>query len=273
MREIEYVSPSGAARSLDEPDMALVGTGAGVRGWRWAYKVGSDDIEAVRRGPYEASLTFTLPSMGAARALLDAFDADMAGPPGSLRVDGEWTQRARFPKGEVSAVNVDGSVVVDASVVLLDGAWGRTEKVELMPRALSRGTDLDLPADAPYDLGATRAGATLSVPGPAPCPVRITVWGQAVRPRVTIAGNLYAFDATVPAGSRLVADGTGRRKTIEIVSEAGDAVDAFDTGWRGSGPGGGSYCFEPLPPGDLAVSYDGTFGVTVEYVVTRGGLP
>lgn len=273
MREIEYLSASGDAHQLDDPMIALVGTGAGVRGWRWGYTVGSDDLEAVRRGPYEASLTFSLPSMDAARVLLDAFDADMAGEPGRLRVDTGWTQRVRVPKGDVSAVNSDGSVVIDATVVLLDGAWGRTVTEEFLPKDLAPDTDLDLPADAPYDLGATRRTASITVPGPVPCPVRLTVWGQAVRPRITVGGNLYAFEATVPTGSRLVADATGRRKTIEIISDMGDAVDAFDAGVRGTGPGGGSYCFEPLPPGELAVSYDGTFGATLEYIVTRGGLP
>lgn len=267
------MTSSGERHPIDDPRFALVGIGAGVRGWRWAYAVGSDDLVGVHRGPYEASITFTLPSMAAARSLLDAFDADMAGEPGSLLVDGTWSQRVRVPKGDVSSIGPAGDVRLSATVVLLDGAWGRTVTEEFLPKDLAPDTDLDLPADAPYDLGATRRTASITVPGPVPCPVRLTVWGQAVRPRITVGGNLYAFDVTVPAGSRLVADATGRRKTIALVSDMGDAVDAFDAGVRGTGPGGGSYCFEPLPPGEHAVSYDGTFGATLEYIVTRGGLP
>ena len=60
---------------------------------------------------------------------------------------------------------------------------------------------------------------------------------------------------------------------VELIDVNDDATDRFDCGARGSGLGSGTYCFEPLPAGPLGVSWDGSFGVTLAWWQTKGGLP
>lgn len=264
------------AIDLYDPAFASVGAAAPLRGFEWSYTLGTASLTGVTRKAREATLDCTC-SAGSAEAMQRAFERDvMLGTPGTLSVTagGEaWSQRAYVPKAELSASHADGGAQASLTVVLLDGSWHSAGRMELMRASASSREWLNLPANAPYDLGASLGSAQLDTGWWAPCPVRLTVWGPASRPSLRIGANTYTFDVVVPDGCRLVADGTGARKSITLVDQNGDETDRFACGVRSTGLGSGSYCFQPIAPGAQEASWDGSFGVTVEWWRERGGLP
>ena len=267
MRRLTYTDGRGRVWQLDDPSRALVGTGAALRGWEIPGTGARSE-----RGEPEVSLSVT-----AGKAYLDGLaealrtDA-MTGRAGTLAYDSVWERRAR-------AVAIDAGTITPAraecslKLALLDGCWHRERTAQFLPSHADGGTALDMPHDHLHDLGETRRSGRIDTGIATECPVRLTIYGQAVNPRITIGGNVYAFDQTVTTGARLEVDGTGARKTIELVGSDGGRTDAFACGRRGTGRGGGEYCFEPLQPGEQAVQWDGSFGFDLRWWETRGGLP
>lgn len=219
---------------------------------------------------------------GCSRADLDEMLAlawaDMdAGTPGALRV-GEWRLRCYMLKLEPSVVT-PSNALWDVTLYAPDPMWTREATTQLL---LGSGTavsaeTVDHPHDYPFDYGANvAAGATLDVPGPLPCDLRVTFYGYAVSPYVRVAGNTYQVNVTVPEGARLTIDPT--RKTsmagdaIQLVGRYGDVQDVFSKRLRGA-EGSGSYVFERVPPGKQAVTWPQAMGVDLTVIERRGSLP
>lgn len=273
MHRLEYIPGAGGeSLGLDGP-LSFVGTGCELRGSAWEYDIVASSLVGVRRAAREVEIEANVLDAEQAEAMSAAFDADMsAGTPGEMVFDGEWRQRCYVSGTEVVGVYPQ-SCRASFTVALLDGVWGRWRHASFAAQQNQAARWLDFPHDFEFDFGATSRASGVSTSSLVASPVRVTVFGQAVRPQITIGGNLYAFDVTVPGGSRLVCDGTAARKTIEAIDQYGTATNAFECGRRGSGAGGGSYCFEPLPPGRSQVSWTGAFGFDLDWLELRGGLP
>lgn len=272
MRRLTYTDGRGRVWQLDDPGHALVGIGSELRGWEYDYDLAPNGLKSARRVARDVSV-----DLWARADELNELDAAMQsdtllGTAGKLTLDGEWEQSALAVSCEPSSV-YGGEVICSIKLALLDGCWHREHKAQFLPSHADGGTALDMPHDHLHDLGETRRSGRIDTGAPTECPVRLTIYGQAVNPRVTIGGNVYAFDMTVTTGARLEVDGTGARKTIELIGLDGGRTDAFACGHRGAGRGGGEYCFEPIQPGEQAVQWDGSFGFDLRWWETRGGLP
>lgn len=269
-----YVSGTGGERvSLDGPE-TYVGTAAALRGDAWSYSLGARGLSGATRAAREVSVTAQMTDPAAADLLRRAADRDVAmGTPGSIEVDGEWSQRAYVTGIEPQEI-FGGYVSATLTVALLDGEWRRPVTREFRPVSDDPANEwLDLPADAPLDLLPARGASFVDSGSWLASPVLITVWGPAVSPSLTIGGNEYSFDISVPAGARLEVDGASWPRTITLVSATGDRTDAFACGERGGGAGSGSYCFEPVPAGRSEVSWEGGFGFDVTWYQVAGSPP
>lgn len=243
-----------------------------LRGYKYEYTLGSSSLTGMAAHAREVSVTAFVANDGSDAAQL-AMSADVElGTPGTIVTDSGWAQRAYVPVAELGAV-YNGWAATTLTIALLDGRWHREVTRELLPTSRMAVEWLNLPTNPPYNLGGTRPAVELDTGWATPCPLRLTVWGPASSPSLRIGENTYSFGIDVPDGARLVADGTGARKSITMVDANGDETDRFACGARGSGLGCGTYCFEPLPSGPLAVSWDGSFGITLAWWQTRGGLP
>lgn len=268
----------GGPICLDDAKSALVGTGAALRGFEWAYELSEASLAGAHRGAREAAISCWLTAETAETAQL-AFEADVEmGKPGTLS-SGGWSQRAYVTKAKLSDVYRGGSCAATLTVVLLDGVWRRETTYQLLPnsgREMNNET-IDYPHDYGHDYGTSSvSGVAIDVPGLTPCDLRLRVYGHAVSPYVRIGGNIYQVNVTVPEGAILTVDttrkGSMQGDSVTLRGLYGDVTDVFSKRLRGA-EGSGSYIYELVPPGPQAVSWPQSFGVDVTLIERRGGLP
>ena len=273
MHKLKYVSSRGNIFELDVPE-ASIGTGTSLRGYKPGYTLGARSISGISSNAQEVTLDLFIEGFELAESMAQEFEFDFnSQKPGALVYNNEWSQGAYVSKSEVQSVFHDQATVT-LTAILLDGAWHKSYVKSFdIVRDEAQSDWLNLPTNVPYNLGITRPPKQLEIQTLSECPVRFVIYGAALQPRIVIGDNTYSFTLAVPAGGRLVVDGTKARKAITLVTETGDVSDRFDVGNRGSGKGSGNYCFEPLKTGYQNISWDGTFGFDIEWWETRGGLP
>lgn len=263
MRSLSYQSAAtGGAVGFEGPVYGE--TMPGLLGRAWDYSLSSRGISGLAVTAREITVTVKVhDSPESIDRMRDLFDADMrAGTPGLLVADGEWEARAWIPKTDVQSVTPT-MVELQLTVVLHDGQWRRETTMHVTPRSDQSDTQLDYPHDWPHDYAGMPLSTAISNPDASPMPVRLTIYGPASNPAITIGGNRYQVDTDVPAGSRLVIDGASSPKTVTLIGSDGSTANCFGKAVRGGGRDSGSYVFQPLPPG-LSQANGGAF----EYDVT-----
>lgn len=271
MRRLRYVSGTGSETvELDGPRTYL-GTADGLRGREFSYTLGWRGISGVSRDAREASATASYTDLAEMDRARRVFDRDVSmGTPGELVYDGEWSTRAYVVKSEPSLI-APGFFQADLTFVLVDGVWRKPVTTSFNPVQLGGSDYLDLPYDLPYDLAPVGAATELEGPEWAPSPVRIIVYGQATNPSVTIGGNVYAVDCTVPSGGYLVID--GMELTVTEVAADGTRTNRISDARIGSGEGSGEYVFETIKTGVQALSWPHTFGFDLTYWIEESEPP
>ena len=243
----------------------------GIRGREWTYSLGRRGISGQYRAAREATLTVDFTDLAECDRARGIFDRDVAsGTPGTLS-SGGWSQRAYIVKSEPSD-RYHGWVRADITVLLLDGAWSMPHASSFEPSSLASDYGKAYDYGYPYDYGPPAPARSVEVPGTVPGPFRLVIWGRAVQPSITIGGNVYSFDISVPAGGYLLVD-TLHEPVVELVTADGIRTDAFDAARRGGGLGSGSYAFEPIAPGSHLVSWDDSFGFDLTAYQLESEIP
>ena len=243
----------------------------GIRGREWTYSLGRRGISGQYRAAREATLTVDFTDLAECDRARGIFDRDVAsGTPGTLS-SGGWSQRAYIVKSEPSD-RYHGWVRADITVLLLDGAWSMPHTAGFEPSSLASDYGKAYDYGYPYDYGPPAPARSVEVPGTVPGPFRLVIWGRAVQPSITIGGNVYSFDISVPAGGYLLVD-TLHEPVVELVTADGIRTDAFDSARRGGGLGSGTYAFEPIAPGSHLVSWDDSFGFDLTTYQLEGEIP
>ena len=243
----------------------------GIRGRAWTYSLGRRGISGQYRAAREATLTADFTDLAECDRARGIFDRDVAsGTPGTLS-SGGWSQRAYVVKSEPSD-RYHGWVRADITVLLLDGAWSMPHTAGFEPSSLASDYGKAYDYGYPYDYGPPAPARSVEVPGTVPGPFRLVIWGRAVQPSITIGGNVYSFDISVPAGGYLLVD-TLHEPVVELVTADGIRTDAFSCARRGGGLGSGTYAFEPIAPGSHLVSWDDSFGFDLTAYQLEGEIP
>ena len=267
---LAYVGSNGERVEMDARPI-VSNRFLGVRGRQWSYELSRRSIRQVSRDAREATITVDYLTTEAADAARRVMDRDVAlGTPGTL-VSGEWSQRA-YVVAQDPADRHCGWLAADLTVLLLDGAWSMPHATSFEPASLSSDYGKAYDHGYPYDYGPPAPARSVEVPGAVPGPFRLVIWGRAVQPSVTIGGNAYSFDVSVPAGGYLLVD-TLRDPVVELVTADGIRTDAFSCARRGGGLGSGSYAFEPIAPGPQLVSWDDSFGFDLTTYQMEGEIP
>ena len=201
-----------------------------------------------------------------------AAEYDMAtGRPGTLSMRG-WSQRCMIPESE-TRVWRPGIVCVELTAALLDGVWRRVTSRHFMPLdlPLDTGEGKGYPHGYPHAYGVVATPTSLHQPGYLPAPIRLTIFGPASNPSVTIGDNTYRYEGDVPSGGRLVLDGA--ELTATLVNVNGSSVNAMPGAVIGGGEGSGTYAFERVAPGYNALAWNGAFGFDADLIEEEGEPP
>ncbi len=274
-RGLTYITSDGAHHDLGSPRLSA-GSAEAIRSRVWSISLGAHALISASRTAREVELEVKSSDPVALDAAEVAFDRDVdLGNPGKLVSPDGWTQRAFVTKTVPSDIFL-GNVTAKLTVILLDGVWRKIVRHALKPdsQALISGSGLDYSHDFDFDLGGSIPGKDMEFIRDSM--VRITFWGPCQDPYVRIGSNLYGVKGvTVAAGEKVVIDPTlvgeyGR--AIRLVGTYGAERNLFSKRIRGA-KGSGSYAFEPVSGGYLPVSWPQTYGIDIDEIRERGGLP
>lgn len=270
MSSLAYVSARGERIELDGPG-SYVGTAPDLRGRAWSYSIGYRALTGVSREAREVSIDAWFLDLAQADALRRAADRDVYdGTPGELVAQGEWRQRAYIVASAPDSIN-GRELSSKLTCVLLDGAWRRAHTLRF-----NKGGSLtdgkSYPHGYPYSYGTAEGVTRISSVGTMPGPVSLIVYGPATSPSLTVGGNRFAVDCSVPSGGYLAVDGVNL--TVELVNAYGERENRLADAVRGTGKGSGEYIFEQVGgDGDVLVSWDGTFGFDLTWWEQEGEPP
>lgn len=145
-----------------------------------------------------------------------------------------------------------------------DPAWYREQKHTFIPgsgSATAIGGGTDYPYDYPYDFALSLNGRRIVCDSVGSNAFKLLIYGEAINPAVVIGGHTYSINGTIRAGESLLIDGLN--KTITLTTATGGKINWFDKRNRES------YIFEPIPAGQNAVSWLGTFGFDLTVIEKR----
>ena len=256
MHRVYYKPGIGGEPICLEGDGVFAGYGGGLRSRRWTRAVSGKGVYGTSIGIREVDFD-VLAFDDQADALRRACDADIESmKPGTICVDGEWNMRCYIVESSTTDAFRD-HVALRMKALLLDGFWWK-EVTQYFPSGLDEsGLNYEHNYDHNYGHSSGKAYVTVdSLIGALP---KLTVYGPIANPAVTIGGNRYEVDQSVNSGYSLVLDATGDQKTAILYDPYGNAESVFDKAVRTGGMGGGSYAFEPLPHGQLQVTWSGAF--------------
>ena len=165
MRELKYTSHDGTVIDLNDDDLWVADLQE-MRGYAWTYTLATRGIKSVSRNASTAKMTVRTKTPAALDAAQTAFDADVqAVRPGTLTVDGEWTQQAYVVGSSLGLVPWPEYAQVDYTIVLCDGVWRRALPVQhFFPMTAGTGSQIDLPLDLPTDLAPSKIALTVNNP-------------------------------------------------------------------------------------------------------------
>lgn len=271
---IKYVSGTGRQTVELDAMPVWVGTANDFRSRAWDYTLQYRGITGASRPAREVDMDAWVLDLAEADRMRRVFDRDvMLGTPGTFTVNGVWVQRAYVVACEAKGIYGD-TLHLAMTAVLLDGAW-RRENVAHYTLDSGGGAAaydyLDYSHDYMYDYSRNTQPDSVTSTAYMPSPIRLVVFGPATNPAITIGGNRYQVNATVPAGGYLVVDGID--KAIASVTVNGTITNLFDKGVRGTGEGSGDYIFEPLPPGTSDVVWNRSYAFDLYYYTEEGEPP
>ena len=145
-----------------------------------------------------------------------------------------------------------------------DPAWYREQVYSFVPcsgTATAIGGGTDYPYDYPYDFALSLNGRKIVCDSIGRSAFKLLIYGEVTNPAIVIGGHAYSVTGVVRAGESLLIDSLN--KTITLTTAAGNKVNWFDKRVREN------YIFEPLPAGQSAVSWLGTFGFDLTVIEKR----
>ena len=194
-------------------------------------------------------------------ALFETMEKDaIAGKPGRLYVDG-WYLKCIVVYSRKDLYWVTGKAAkYELGLLADDPVWTKEHSYSLAKDGTGNG--LNFPYNFQYNFaGSSKEASYVDNPGIVGAPAKITVYGPASNPHVIVGGNRYEVEAEVKSGGKLVVD--GNEKTITLYDEYGNSSSVFSKRRGVQRAGSGSYVFQPVPPGENLVSWDGSFAFDI----------
>jgi hypothetical protein len=203
-------------------------------------------------------------AIAAKNRLLELAEADIeARLPGKVRIGEYYTNGYITGSKKSNYLITKRYCTIELTLTSEDPAWYREHAhyfgVESSLTATTGGTDY--PYDYPYDYAQRIAAKTISCDSVGDNAFRLTIYGSAINPAVIIGGHSYKINGAIGMGEKVTIDSLN--KTITLTTVNGTKVNWFDKRGRDN------YIFEPIPPGNHPVSYNGSFTFDLTIIEKR----
>lgn len=263
-----YESESGSVSLACGTDLHIDTTG--LHSWGYSYSLSYRGVCGVSSKAREVKVQSAFHSRESCDRARRLFVRDLrSGTPGELAC-GDWRATAYVASCETK--DQRHPITAELVIVLCDGVWRRKHELYVpLPSASAGDGDLDYPYDNPYDLAEPLPPRYVQAGEWGESAVGLRFYGPAADPAVEIGGNNYQVLRDVGNGEYIEVNGVAR--TVELVRADGERVNVSGDAVRGRGLGGGSYIFQPLPPGESPVTSDGSFAFDLIWYDEEGEPP
>jgi len=203
-------------------------------------------IMAVSDEDYDAAL----------REINDVFDFDVRTTQhGRLYCNDRYLNCYIYKNGQGTYDRRKNVVVRPYTLIAENGQWIREKTYATIPSGqeeLDRG--IDYPHDYPHDYAWDSTFDKVVNDSVEEADFKLTIYGPAVLPDVTVGDNHYAMGMTIYSGDRIVIDSI--KKTVTLNSN-GIETNVFNSRVRGFD------IFKKIPIGESALDRNGQFDVTL----------
>ena len=242
-----------------------------MRDYDWKYSTINGRLSSFHRDVTTRNLPLTLVHKTGAEALvvrhklLELAEGDIAAMiPGKIYIGEYYTLGYITGSKKGSYLVNDRYMTLDLKVTSDDPMWYREKRYVFS--ATDEGTAIgangaDYPYDYPYDYAVALNGRTINNSAITSSAFRVTIYGQATNPAITINDHTYMINGTVSAGEFVVIDSLQKRITHNDGN--GKETSWFDLRGRED------YIFEPIPAGMNVVNWVGDFGFDLTVIEKR----
>ena len=256
---LRYTNSAGSAFDFDAAGIHPAPSSI----WDWEYEANelNGNIASYSRGSSDIDIPVAFASNAVPREAMDTLYAvcayDLARDATGTLAMGEWSMPAALVKSVKEGWwRPDGPVVYTLTFHSPEPWWTRAVAHQFA-RFDGETGGLDYPHDYGFDYGVSGGADVVSVGGAYPADFLLRVYGPASDPNVIVGGNSYYVQVEVPAGGLLEVD--SRAGTVVLKDAQGNSTNAFPDA-PDEGAGSGRYILQQMEPGELGVTWDGTFG-------------
>lgn len=195
-------------------------------------------------------------------SITDITDADVrTNKEGTLQI-GEWYLKCmviRSTKGEWH--HTAQIMEVELTLLCKNPLWWKEVTREFKPSTTPPvGDFLDYEYDYEYDYTYVSESQSFKNDARHPSYFRLVIYGYAANPSIKIGENIYQVNINVPINGLLIID--SRDRSVVLINMYGDEESVYGKRLRGAS-GSGQYIFQPIEPGDSAVSWSQNYGFSL----------
>lgn len=258
---IKYIASSG--REYDLVSSGIRHKGANYHKWSWnvegtklqyGYRVANFSKD---EGSYQTELYIygnPVKRQEIINNLHDDFENDIRRNQTGKLVWGDYYISCFINSSDTHPSDTEYCTVNEIGIFAPYPFWIDELKVSMPPQGQAQGSFLDFPFDFPFDFTAPVIGEKIvKTDFPFESEFRMTIYGFADNPRVTINGYSYVLYATIPDGAYVIID--SREKTIIQYNSNGTQSNLFN--FRNKTDS----IFQKVPSGNLEITWNASFGV------------
>ena len=240
-----------------------------LRDYSWSYDTINGRISRFYRSVKSRKLPLVIKCDSAEKAiavkhrLLDLCETDIeAKIPGKIFVGDCYTTGFITASSKSDYLISKQYCKLELTLTSDDPTWYRDQTHIFNPNQASvTGTGIDYPFDYDYEYKGTSIGKNIILDTIRGSAFRLRIYGYVENPSVNIGGHIYAVTGIVGANETLLIDSLS--KTITLTTASGNKINWFDNRNRES------YVFEHIPPGEIGVTWNGSFSFDLTIIEKR----
>ena len=240
-----------------------------LRDYEWSYDTINSRISRFYRSVTSRKLPLVIKCDSTEKAiavkhrLLELCEIDIeAKQPGKIYIGDCYTTGYITASSKSEYLLTKQYCKIELTLTSDDPTWYQDQTHIFNPKQASEAaTGIDFPFDYDYDFRGTTAGKRIMLDAVRGSAFRLKIYGYAENPLVNIGDHVYSIDGIVGANETLLIDSLSKKITLTTAS--GSVVNWFDKRNRES------YIFEPIPPGQIDVTWGGSFAFNLTIIEKR----